>query len=488
MAPWWRHGGATFFRLQWIIIMENVFQGIKSNEFVKMLLESVGDGVFALDTRGYIISWNPAMEQITGYLEKEAIGKSCRMMGFNQCFGKKCPGNPVECGILKKGKIAPVECMLRHKNGLAVPIIKNAGVIRRKDGTIIGIVEAVTGLTELNSAKQKMKAEIDSFSKLYRFDKIIGKSHVMQEVFASIRASAASETTILIQGESGTGKELVANAIHSASVRRKVPIVTVNCSALSESLLESELFGHIQGAFTGAIRHRVGRFEEADGGTVFLDEIGEISAYIQLKLLRVLQQREIERVGESRKRKVNIRIIAATNKNLYNRVHEGFFREDLYYRLKVFPVYLPPLRKRKEDIPLLVNHFIHMHNKITGKQIQGVLHPVMRIFMDHSWPGNVRELGNAIEHAFVLCDTERIDVSDLPVEMRQAGYHPAFIESDKTVEKTFVHKEKLDPEKLLHLLTECDWNKAEVARRVGLSRASIWKYMKKWDIPQKQVL
>jgi len=367
--------------------MKKIFQEKKSNDFLKMLLESIGEGVFALDTLGYIISWNPAMEHITGYLEKEVIGKSCRMLGFNKCFGKKCPGDPVECGVLKRGKVDPV-----------------------------------------------------------------------------------------------------ANAIHSASMRKDVLMVTVNCSALSESLLESELFGHIHGAFTGAIRDRVGRFEEADAGTVFLDEIGEISSYIQLKLLRVLQQREIERVGESRKRKVNIRIIAATNKNLYDLVQKGFFREDLYYRLKVFPVYLPPLRKRKEDIPLLVNYFIHMHNKITGKQIQGVLHPVMRIFMDHSWPGNVRELGNAIEHAFVLCNAEQIDVPDLPVEMRQTGYHPAFFESDKTAGKAFLHRKKLDQETLLHLLNECDWNKAEVARRVGLSRASIWKYMKKWGIPQKQLL
>ena len=232
----------------------------------------------------------------------------------------------------------------------------------------------------------------------------------------------------------------------------------------------------------------MGRFEEADGGTVFLDEIGEISSYIQLKLLRVLQQREIERVGESGKRKINIRVIAATNKNLYNRVHQGFFREDLYYRLKVFPVYLPPLRKRKEDIPLLVKHFIRMYNKVTGKQIREVTQPVMRIFMDYQWPGNVRELENAVEHAFVLCDTEQIGVSDLPVEMRRVGDHPVFPEPDKTAGRTLLHREKLDREKLLHLLTECDWNKAEVARRVGLSRASIWKYMKKWDIPQKQVL
>ena len=203
-------------------------------------------------------------------------------------------------------------------------------------------------------------------------------------------------------------------------------LITVNCSALSESLLESELFGHIKGAFTGAIRNRIGRFEEADGGTIFLDEIGEISPFIQIKLLRVLQQKEIERVGESRKRKINIRIIAATNKDLYELVKERRFREDLYYRLKVFPINLPPLRKRKDDIPLLVNHFIDINNKNTGKQIQGISQPAMSIFMNYPWPGNVRELENSIEHAFVLCDGDRIDVLDLPEEVRRTGHNGVF--------------------------------------------------------------
>ena len=466
--------------------MKNIFLEIQNNEFVKMLLESIGDGVFALDTQGRIISWNPAMEQISGYMAKEAIGRGCRILGFSQCFGKDCPTDFTECGIFKKGKIEPTECSLHHKDGHAVPVIKTVRVIKQENGSIIGIVEAVTDLTELNNTKLKMKEATRRLDGLYRFDRIIGKSHAMQNVFASIKASAVSEVTVLIQGESGTGKELVACAIHSSSARNKNPLITVNCSALSESLLESELFGHMKGAFTGAIRDRIGRFEEADGGTVFLDEIGEISSFIQIKLLRVLQQKEIERVGESRKRKINIRIIAATNKDLYNLVQEGCFREDLYYRLKVFTIYLPPLRKRKDDIPLLVNHFIGIHKKKTGKQIQGILQPAMRIFMNYPWPGNVRELENAIEHAFVLCEGDQIDVFDLPVEMRQAEYHPVFFESYKASKKALWPGKKLVREKLFDLLKECDWNKAEVARRVGLSRASIWKYMKKWDIPLKK--
>ncbi len=466
--------------------MKNIFQEIQNSEFVKMLLESIGDGVFALDTQGRIVSWNPAMEQITGYMAKEAIGRSCRILGFSQCFGKDCPTGFTECGIFKKGKIEPTECLLNHKDGHAVPVIKTVRVIKKENGSIIGIVEAVTDLTELNNTKLKMHEATRRLDALHRFDRIIGKSHAMQNVFSSIKAAAASEATILVQGESGTGKELVACAIHSSSARKKNPLITVNCSALSESLLESELFGHMRGAFTGAIRDRIGRFEEADGGTVFLDEIGEINSFIQIKLLRVLQQKEIERVGESRKRKINIRIIAATNKDLYNQVQEGRFREDLFYRLKVFTIYLPPLRKRKEDIPLLVHHFIGINNKKTGKQIQGILQPAMRIFMDYSWPGNVRELENAIEHSFVLCEGDRIDVFDLPVEMRQAEYHPALFESPKASPKALWPGKKLVREKLFDILKECDWNKAEVARRVGMSRASIWKYMKKWDIPLKK--
>lgn len=466
--------------------MKKLFQEIHNSAFVKMLLESIGDGVFALDTNGRIISWNPAMEHITGYMENEVMGKGCGLLGFSQCFGKACPNGFTECGILNKGKLGPVECLLRHKEGHAVPVIKNARVIKQENGTVYGIVEAVTDLSELHNTKRKMEEATLRLNELNGFSGIIGKSRAMKNVFASIKASSQSEVAVLIQGESGTGKELVTCAVHACSDRREKHLVTVNCSALSESLLESELFGHIKGAFTGAIRDRTGRFEEADGGTIFLDEIGEVSPLIQIKLLRVLQQKEIERVGESSKRKINIRIIAATNKDLYQLVKEGRFREDLYYRLKVFPIYLPPLRKHKDDIPLLVNHFIDINNKNTGKQIKGISQTAMSIFMSYHWPGNVRELENSIEHAFVLCDRDRIDEHDLPAEVRREGHNYAFFESYNASKNSHKLGGKLARETLLVLLKECDWNKAEVARRVGLSRASIWKYMKKWSIPNKK--
>ncbi len=357
MAPPQRRRNATHLTI-WYIYMQNIFWEIQQNEFVQILMEAIGDGIFVLDTYGHIIAWNNSMEKITGYKSWEVMGRDCTFLRFSQCFGKKCPEGFADCGIYEHGKVESTECLLHHKHGHTVSITKNARVIRKKNRSVIGVVEVVTDLTELKNTRLKMEEATRRLGELNSMHGIIGKTPIMQNVFSFIKASAASDATILIQGESGTGKELVANAIHSIGERRKMPMVTVNCSALSETLLESELFGHVKGAFTGANRDRKGRFEEADGGTLFLDEIGDISPYIQVKMLRALQQKEIERVGESRKRKIDIRIITASNKNLSDLVKDGRFREDLYYRLKVFTIHVPPLRNRKQDIPLLLNHFI----------------------------------------------------------------------------------------------------------------------------------
>ena len=463
--------------------MTDIAIEIQNNELVKMLLESIGDGIFILDNRGRIVAWNPAMERITGFKQSEVLNQNCKLLNFNKCFGKDCPTGYQDCGIFEYGKVDPTECMLYHKDGHEINVTKNARIILDHNKKILGVVEAVTDLTELKKTRLKMEEATRRLSELNRLQGIIGKSQVMQNVFSFIKASAASDATILIQGESGTGKELVASAIHTISQRRDKPFIIVNCSALSESLLESELFGHVKGAFTGAIKTRLGRFEEADTGTIFLDEIGEISPYIQVKLLRVLQQKEIERVGESIQRKIDIRVITATNKNLSTLVQQGNFREDLYYRLKVFPIYLPLLNSRKEDIPLLVNHFITINNKQTKNKVKGISRLALRSIMDYAWPGNVRELANAIEHAFVLCSNREIDIIDLPVEIRSPKPATPVARQPETQTPSPLIRSALSKQKLITLLSECAWNKAEVSRRTGFSRASIWKYMKKWNIP-----
>ena len=454
--------------------------------FIEQIIDTMADGVFTLDNKGRITSWNRAMERISGYTAQEAMGNSCQIIDCSRCFGKNCPSGIRSCQIFKKGISEANECLLRHKAGHSVPVIKNARVVRDQNEQIIGVVETVTDLSEISLARQEAEEALIRLGEKHRLENLIGKSHEMQKVFAAINAAAGSDATILIMGDSGTGKELVAGAIHQRSMRKAAPLIAVNCSALTESLLESELFGHVKGAFTGAIQNRTGRFEEAEGGTVFLDEIGEISPYIQVKLLRVLQEREFERVGDSKTRKVNIRIIAATNRDLYRHVQEGHFRDDLYYRLKVFPIVLPPLKTRKDDIPLLTRHFIDRQNHKTGKNIAGISQYAMRVFLDYPWPGNVRELENAIEHAFVLCNRDQIEISDLPLEIRQpAGTSVPGAMAGPEAKRAGIGRD-LSKDELIQLLEAAAWNKAEVARRLGVSRTAVWKYMKKLEIPLKK--
>jgi two-component system response regulator HydG len=305
------------------------------------------------------------------------------------------------------------------------------------------------------------------------FSGIIGKDPQMQNIYRLIEDIAPTDATVLIQGESGTGKELVARAIHHESPRRDKPFIVINCSAYPATLLESELFGHEKGAFTGAIRQKIGRFEQADGGTVFLDEIGEIAPSAQIKLLRVLQSQKFERVGGEDTLEVNVRILAATNKDLLQEVKKSNFREDLFYRLNVIPMYLPSLRKRRNDIPLLARYFLHRFALEQNKEIQDFSSEAMRLLLDYLWPGNVRELENSIEHTAVLAKQSKVEISDLPSAIRDAA-QPVSSESPGTI----FNEKKL----LQEVLEECDWNKKKTALQLGISRSTLYEKLKKYQI------
>lgn len=349
-------------------------------------------------------------------------------------------------------------------------------------------------ITDISDEMDCVTHSPDGFSgKEYVLAKtIIGKDQKIRDVYRKILLAADSMANLMITGESGTGKEMAADAIHRLSERKKNPYVKVNCASLSESLLESELFGHVKGAFTGATSNKTGKIEEAHKGTLFLDEVGEISAGLQVKLLRVIQEKTIERVGDNRPIKVDMRIIAATNRDLYELVKEGKFREDLYYRLNVFSIHMPPLRERPLDIPLLCNHFVDRFNYLTGKQVKGLDNEAMRLLMDHYWPGNVRELRNAIEHAFVLVQSSLIGVYDLPPNLFKHEDSGATEpdEAKKAAQqgerqlfrKTRGGRLPISREKLQQVLEQHDWNQTQAAEYLGISRVGLWKKIRKFEL------
>jgi len=450
------------------------------------VVDTMAEGVFVVDNLRRIVLWNKAMELLTGYSHAEALGQDC---SFLRCEGllesaegsHSCPLHEQDDASAGKR-----ECLLRGRNGGQIPVLKNACVLKDADGHVTGLVETITDLRPLKYLEQQI-AELDhAWVPVRRMGRLVGKSHRMQTVYERIHLAANSQATVLILGETGTGKELVAEAIHFASARKHGPFVKVNCSALSENLLESELFGHVQGAFTGAIKNKIGRFEAADKGTILLDEVGDISPVIQLKLLRVIQEREIEPVGSSETRQVDVRILAATHRDMRDLVRKGQFREDLYYRLRVFQIDMPALREHKEDIPLLAETFMRRFNDETGKSIQTLSSEVRHCFMDYCWPGNIRELENAIEHAYVTCQNDEIGLFDLPSELRQTELRAAECRRNAQLDNAPGSSKKAaaqTPEQLIATLEACGWNKAEVARRLGLNRATVWRKMKQWGIP-----
>ncbi len=452
-----------------------------AKECFETILQTIAEGIFIIDTSGVIKFCNRGLESMTGLPAETITGKRCRDIMVCAC------GSMNECSLLSGASASNLECQLMRADGTRVPVLKNGRPMKSAHGDIIGAVETLTDISALRQAERKSAALEETIEREGgKFHLLVGKSRPMQDVFELIELAAASSATVLITGETGTGKELAARTIHERSGRKNGPLVKVNCSALTESLLESELFGHAKGAFTGAIHDKIGRFELADGGSLFLDEIGDVSPYIQVKLLRFLQEREFERVGESEVRKADVRIIAATNRDLRDLARNGDFREDLYYRLKVFPVHMPPLRDRKEDIGLLIDHFIDKFNKQTGKKIDGLSSDAALTMMDYCWPGNIRELENAIEHAFVTCREKEIGIFDLPLEIRHVELRsticlPREMHASPE-ESTKGKKREITKGLLVEVLEENKGNRLAVSRALGIDRTTLWRYMKRWGV------
>ena len=460
------------------------------------IIDNLSCGVFTVDRERRILSWNEAAERITGKSAEQILGhKCCELLCLN-CFK-----NPEEfredCPFSTESRQFNTECVISRPDGSSIRVLKSSRAIYSDSGEVIGAVETLTDISNVNSDYFSSHVENENYdTETQPVPGMIGISHPMREVYRLVRFAAESESTVLITGESGTGKELAARAIHVLSRRAQGPFVAVNCSALPENLLESELFGHVRGAFSGAVGDKVGRFELADKGTIFLDEIGDISPLIQLKLLRVIQEHEYQRVGESKSRKADVRIITATNRDLLSLVKKGEFREDLFFRLKVFPIRLPALREKKSDIPTLLDHFIDKFNGITGKNIQRMHPESMKLILEYCWPGNVRELEHAVEYAFVLCQGNEIDPYELPQEILRAEIRSQFCPQGASAIDGFplnnqppstqispqTRQDTDNPDLLRQVLDRFGWNQTRAAEQLGISRVTLWKKMKKYSI------
>ena len=371
-----------------------------------------------------------------------------------------------------------------------MPVLRATRALVDDAGSTTGIVQIFSDLRPLKALEGRVARLRSALPGTMAAGKLVGESGPMREVRERLRLAAESQSTILILGETGTGKEVAAEEIHEKSDRARGPLIKLNCAALPETLLESELFGHAKGAFTGAAKDKPGRFEMANHGTLLLDEIGDLSPLMQVKLLRVLQHREFERLGENRTRHTDVRVIAATHRDLRRMVDEERFRADLFYRLNVFPVHLPPLRERGADVLLLARHFVERFNRETGKTIRDLSEDVRRILLDFCWPGNVRQLENAIEHAFVTCSGSEISLFDLPVEIRLTHLREQLCRKSSREAATATtvggpgrRTQPASREELERLLADCGQNRAEAARRLGVDRTTFWRWMKRSGLP-----
>ncbi len=434
---------------------------------LEAIFRSVKDAIITVDPQQHVIEANASTENICGIKVENIVGKK-----FPQCLnscGRSCKEVLAQTLNRKSStREFQMECGLEKRHHQIVSV--SSSPLLDPDGNFMGAVLVIRDITLIQDLEKELLTR-------NKYRNIVGKSKRMQEIYTLIEKLSDLQTTVLVTGQSGTGKELIARALHYSGSRALKPFITVNCSALSENLLESELFGHVRGAFTGAIENKQGRFLAADGGTILLDEIGDISPLIQLKLLRVLQEKEVERVGDIKPQKIDVRVIACTNAKLTEKVKRGEFREDLYYRLKVVEISLPRLRDRIEDVPLLLEHFCTIFGNKFKKKIDGVSNDVLAKLMDYHWPGNVRELEHVIERAFVLCQGSMISMPHLPVEIREKSEAPKVINS-------FEKDNTISPQGqiILDALKRARWNKSKAADLLGVSRQTLYRKIDKYNI------
>jgi len=442
-------------------------KGENREQFVNIVLDSIADGVFTVDKNWNVTSFNLAAMRITGISKKEAIGRNCRDIFHASICTQNCA---LRRSISTGNEIIDQKIDIINSDGQKIPVSITTAVLRNKEGEVIGGVETFRDLSYIEDLKKEIKAN-------YTFEDIISKNKKILEIFDILPDIAESDSTVLIEGKSGTGKELFARAIHNLSHRKSEPFIAVNSSALPESLLESELFGYVKGAFTNAVKDKPGRFAMAKGGTMLLDEIGDMPKALQVKLLRVLQEKEYEPLGSVKSQKADVRIIASTNKNISLEVEAGNFREDLYYRLNIIRIVLPELKERREDIPLLVEHFIDKMSVRMGKDIRVISDDVMDFFMRYDFPGNVRELENIIEHSIILCRDGIITKEHLPGELikkvqpKEKGSLP-LKESLKETEKQMIIK----------YLTRFNGSRVKTAQALKMTKVTLWRKMKVYDL------
>ena len=437
---------------------------IDSTAPTEAILESISDGVFTVGNDWRISSFNRAAEKITGVPREEAIGRPCsEVFRSSMCEGACALRKTLETGE----PIIAHACYIVNAEGERIPTSVSTAVLRNEDGEVIGGAETFRDLIELETLRKQISGR-------YTLGDLVSQSRAMQPVFEMTASVAHSDITALIHGETGTGKELLARAIHGMSSRADKPFVAINCAALPDAVLESELFGYKKGAFTGAVQDREGRFSQAKGGTIFLDEIGEISPVLQIRLLRVLQEHTYEMLGSNETRRTQARIIAATHRDLAARVKSGEFREDLFYRINVIRIDLPPLRDRKEDLPLLVDHFIERFNRIHNKDIEGLTVGANSLLMSHEWPGNVRELENMIERAFVLCSGSQIEIRHLPQELRG----PAPELNNSSVPDIGTTRRSAEAQAIFQTLEKNNFNRLATACELGIHKTTLYRKIK----------